>query len=94
MSWLSRIFGGGETSAEPSADAPAEEYKGFRIVPAPQKEGSRYRIGARIEKDVGGEVKTHHMIRADVLETFDDAASASASKAKKMIDEQGEGIFS
>ena len=85
MSLLSKLFGGGASAPEPTA----ENYKDFAITPKPQKEGSRWRVGALIEKDG----KSHHLIRADVLEDRDAADVASIGKAKQMIDEQGERLF-
>ena len=84
MSLLSKLFGGG-SAPEPQS----ETYEGFKITPRPAKEGSRYRIGATIEKDG----QTHHLIRADMLETLDDANQASVRKARQMIDEQGVRLF-
>lgn len=84
MSLLSKLFGGGG-GPEPER----ETYEGFTITPNPAREGSRFRIGATIEK---GE-KVHHLIRADMLESLDEANEASVRKAKQMIDEQGERLF-
>ena len=92
MSILSRLFGGGakrETRAESS-----ETYKDFRIIAAPQSDAEGYRVGARIEKDVDGEVKVHHLLRADTLRSLEEAEAFSIRKAKQVIDEQGERIFS
>ena len=86
MSWLSKIFGGG-AAGEPAA--PAETYKDFSITPQPMKEGQGWRIGALIEKDG----QSHRLIRADVINDLDTARSASVSKAKQMIDEQGVRLF-
>jgi hypothetical protein len=85
MSLFSKLFGGGGTAPEPAS----ETYEGYKITPNPAREGSRFRIGATIEK---GD-KTHHLIRADMLETQEDANAASIRKAKQMIDEQGERLF-
>ena len=85
MSLFSKLFGGGGTAPEPES----ETYEGYKITPNPAREGSRFRIGATIEK---GD-KIHHLIRADMLETLEDANAASIRKAKQMIDEQGERLF-
>lgn len=90
MSIFSKLFGGGEPS-EPAG--PNEIYKGFRIFAEPAKEGSRFRVGARIEMDDGDDTRTHHLIRADVLETRELAVEVSVSKARQVIDEQGARIF-
>ncbi|MEM9709409.1 MAG: HlyU family transcriptional regulator [Pseudomonadota bacterium] len=89
MSLFSKLFGGGGVAPE----AETVEYEGFRITAAPAPEGNRFRIGARIEKEIDGEAKTHHLIRADVLDSRDQADQVSIAKAKQMIDEQGDGIF-
>ena len=90
MSILSRLFGGGKGSVSEPA---AEEYDGFRIFAEPMKDGSKFRIAARIERDVGGETKVHQLIRADTLESHEAAVTASSAKAKQVIDEQGDRLF-
>jgi hypothetical protein len=89
MSLLSRLFGGGGSGPEPQA----ESYKGFAITPTPIREGTRYRISAKIVKEVAGQTKTHTLIRADTLESLDAAAEASTAKAKVLIDQQGDRLF-
>ncbi len=88
MSLFSRLFGGSKKS-EPEPVA----YEGFNIFPEPMAEGGKYRLSARIEKIVGGEHKTHQVVRADVFDSRDEAESLSVAKAKQVIDEQGERIF-
>lgn len=84
MSLFSRLFGGTAKSApEP------ERYEGFLIHPEPVSEGGRWRVAARIEKDG----REHRMIRADSFENEDTAVEAAILKGKRLIDEQGEGIF-
>lgn len=87
---FARIFGLGGASKPAVA---AEEHNGFAIYPEPVKEGTQWRIAARIEKEVDGEVKVHRLIRADTLESEEAARAASVGKAKQVIDEQGERIF-
>jgi hypothetical protein len=89
MSLLSRLFGGGAPKPPPEP----EDHKGFAITPCPIREGSRFRISARIEKTVGGTPRSHTLIRADVYESEGDAIAASAAKARQMIDEQGDRLF-
>ncbi|MEO0485228.1 MAG: HlyU family transcriptional regulator [Pseudomonadota bacterium] len=87
MSLLSRLFGGG---SEPSKDEPAgEEYAGFTVYVAPQKDAGGYRVAARIEKDG----RVHQMIRADVVASLEEAQTTTLLKAKALIDQQGERIF-
>lgn len=88
MSLLKKLFGG----SGPKAPEPVT-YEGFLIFPDSQAEGSNYRLGARIEKEIGGELKVHHMIRADTFQTADAANDAAIHKAKLMIDQMGERLF-
>ena len=85
MSLLSRLFGrGGGSPSEPPV-----EHQGFSIRAEPMDEGSRFCVGARIEKDG----RTHTMIRAETLESREAAVEASIAKARSLIDQQGETIF-
>jgi hypothetical protein len=90
LGWLA---GGSSGTAEESA-AEAVEYKGYRIRAAPQSEKGQYRTAGTIEKDMPDGMKEHRFVRADVFATRDDALSFSISKAKQLIDQQGDRIFS
>lgn len=87
MSLFSRLFGGGRSEPDP------EIHEGFRIIPEPQPGGGGYRLAARIEKEIGGETRVHHMIRADQVHDRDEAVAFSIRKAKQLIDEQGDALF-
>ncbi|WP_102110008.1 HlyU family transcriptional regulator [Oceaniglobus roseus] len=93
MSILSRLFGGNSGKPKAAEEAAAETYEGFRIVPTPMDEGATYRVCARIEKEVGGETKSHTLIRSDTLPGREEAVAASIRKAKQLIDERGERLF-
>ena len=88
MSILKKLFGGGE-----APKAATITYEGFAIYPEPIREGTSFRIAARIEKEIDGEVKSHQLIRADTLESQSAASDASVNKAKQIIDEQGDALF-
>jgi hypothetical protein len=88
MSLFSKLFGGaGKPAREP------EIYKEFRIFPEPQSGSGGYRLAARIEKEMAGEIKVHHLLRADQIQSLDEAEAFSIRKAKQLIDEQGDRIF-
>jgi hypothetical protein len=90
MPFWSRIFG--STPSEP-APARGEDYKGFRITPAPIQEGGQFRVSARIEKAIDGTTRTHTLIRADTMASRDEAAAISLAKARQVIDERGAALF-
>ncbi len=91
MSIFSKLFGGGGGGSKLQAEP--ELHKEYRIYPEPKSESGGYRIGARIEKDIDGEVKVHHMIRADKCQSPEEAETMSLLKAKVLIDQQGDDIF-
>ncbi len=89
MSLLSRLLG----KTGPQADAEAVTHQGFRIIPSPVKEVGGYRVSAQIEKEIGGQTRTHVLIRADTCQSRDEAVSMSAAKAKQAIDQLGDSLF-
>ncbi|WP_112322459.1 HlyU family transcriptional regulator [Oceanibium sediminis] len=89
MSLFSKLFGGGASTPE----VEPETHNGFRIIPEPIPEGGQFRLAARIEKEVGGETRSHKMIRADTFTSAEDAVKAASAKARQVIDEQGERLF-
>ncbi|SFR43612.1 hypothetical protein SAMN04488005_1930 [Yoonia tamlensis] len=89
MSLFKRLFGG---SAAPAV-VPSEEYNGYTITPEPIREGGKFRLAAKIEKEIDGELKVHQLIRADMLESENVARTEGAAKARVVIDQQGDSIF-
>ncbi|EFL91051.1 HlyU family transcriptional regulator [Ahrensia sp. R2A130] len=88
MSFWSKLFGGGGDAAAPEVEA--EIYKDFELRPAPMPEGGQFRLAGKISK---GE-KTHQLIRADLFPDKDQCNAAFSRKARQVIDEQGDRIFS
>ncbi|MEQ9695410.1 HlyU family transcriptional regulator [Shimia sp. SDUM112013] len=93
MSFLKKLFGSSSDEKGEAPKAPPIEHNGFMIYPQPIKEGTTYRVSARIEKVVGGELKTQVLVRADTLNDPGEAANMSSTKAQQVIDEQGEKLF-
>lgn len=87
MSLFGRLFG--TKKPEPQG----VDHKGFRIFPEPLKDGSEYRLAARIEHGDGDALKFHHLIRADAFTSPEAASDASLAKAKQLIDQMGERLF-
>ena len=90
MSLVSRLFGG---SSGAKADVEAVSFQDFSIYAEPEQAGGGYRINARIEKEIDGEIKSHRMIRADTCNSIDEARDLTIAKAKILIEQQGESIF-
>ena len=94
---LKSLFAGLAAGSGTSASAaPAEtvEYKGYRIKPAPYPNNGVYQTAGTIEKDGPDGVREHRFVRADTHPNRDDAIAFAVSKAKQIIDLQGDRIFS
>lgn len=87
-----RLAGGAGAPAQEVASDPVE-YSGYRIRPAPYAAGSGYQTAGVIEKDFPEGVKEHRFVRAETHPSRDDAVAFSISKAKQIIDQQGDRIF-
>jgi len=96
LSGIKNLF---KTSDEQPAEVEVEqsiEYKGFNIVPTPIAEGGQFRVAATISKEqeeADAELKTHQLIRSDIIPSRDECINITVRKAKMMIDQQGDGIF-
>ena len=71
----------------------AVEYKGYTIRPEPRREGSQWLTAGVITKQFADEVKEQHFIRADKHGGKEAAEDFSITKAKQIIDEQGDKLF-
>jgi hypothetical protein len=87
---LAGARGGGEADAPA---APAVEYKGYRIKAAPFRANGHFQTAGTIEKDTPEGVKEHRFIRADTHQSKEDAVAFAVSKAKQIIDLQGDRMF-
>ena len=86
--FFKRLFGGGSGDAAP--DEPAETYKGIAITVAPKREADgQWRVAGSLRRDG----RTRPFLRADLLASREAAAEASLSKAKLIIDQNGESLW-
>lgn len=93
MSFLKKLFGLGGSAQAPANDTPPEIYKGYTIQPAPVEENGVFQISGTISREVDGVMKEHHFIRADRLPAREVATEMTLSKARQMIDMEGDRIF-
>ncbi|MEX1058534.1 MAG: HlyU family transcriptional regulator [Natronospirillum sp.] len=94
LKWLKQLLGNsGETATTTTgAVQHEEEYHGYCLRIAPQKQGGQYRIAATIHK-LDNPEKVHKLIRADLLPTLDVATEHSLSKARQAVDQLGDRLF-
>lgn len=90
MGRLSGAARAGDTGGKRGA---ALEYNGFLIQAAPLQDGSHWLTAGFISKTIGDEQKEHQFIRADTHASREDAEAFSITKARLIIDEQGEKLF-
>jgi hypothetical protein len=94
---LSSLFGGLFGRKEAAGEAPAaeaaSEYKGYAIRPAPRKQGANWLLAGTIAKQFPEGLKEHHFVRADTFASRDEAVAFAVTKARQIIDEQGDRIF-
>jgi hypothetical protein len=95
MSFLKRLFGGGDKAADASAPAVARqvEHKGFLVSATPYKADGQYQTCGIVSKEIGGVLKEHKFIRADRFASLDDAVEVSLKKGLQLVDEQGDKVF-
>jgi hypothetical protein len=93
MSFWKKLFGSGSVEETEGERGAAEEYKGFTIRAAPYKSEGQFQTAGIVEKEIAGVRKEHKFIRADRHASYDDAVAFSLSKARQLVDEQGEQIF-
>lgn len=85
---------GERADAEPEATSgPPVEYNGYRIRPAPYRNGSAYQTAGTIEKDFPDGTKEHRFIRADTHASLDDAMAFALSKGRQIVDQEGDRMF-
>ncbi len=95
MSFLKKLFGGGETSAvaaEPKAKKQLE-YNGFTVKATPYKEGGQWQTCGTVSKTIDGAVKEHRFIRADRFSDEESAADHAILKGQQIVDQVGERVF-
>ena len=91
MKFLKSLFGGGKEGT--SNEEEVVEYSGFRIQPAPKSAGHGWTTEAIITKDIDGQNRSHHFIRADQSSDREAAISLAVTKSRIMIDQVGDKIF-
>ncbi len=85
-------LGGGAPAAEATHET--VEYNGYRITPAPYRANNQFQTAGVIEKDFPDGPKQHRFVRAETHPSMDDAVSFAITKAKQIIDQQGDRMFS
>lgn len=85
------------TSGQAAEEAPkvarSEQYEGFTIEAAPQRDPAGWRVRGVISKEIDGEQQSRTFIRADTYPDRETAVDMSMTKGRRIVDEQGESFF-
>ena len=95
MSFLKRLFGGGEANGDAASAKPAKEieHNGFTIAATPYKNDGQYQTCGIVSKEIDGVLKEHKFIRADRFAGLNEAVDVTLRKGQQIVDEQGDRIF-
>jgi hypothetical protein len=94
MSFFSSLFGRSSGRSETATKAAAPiEYKGYVITAAPFANNGQYQTAGTIAREIDGVRKEHRFIRADSYASYDDAVTFTESKARQIVDLQGDRMF-
>ena len=93
MGFFSNLFGGGSSGPKAAPVAATETIEGVLVEATPMPEGGQFRLAARLTKEIGGETREHTLIRADLFQSREEAASMAMQKARQVIREQGDRLF-
>jgi hypothetical protein len=90
MSFLKKLFGGGET---PPVAPPAIEHKGYTIRATPYQSGGEWQMCGEIERMIEGTLHHHRFVRADRFGSQDMAVEQTFEKGRRIVEQLGDSIF-
>ena len=93
VGFIKKLFGGKSADSATAVRDDAVEYNGFKIEPAPQPEGSQWRLAGYIVRGSDDSAEERPFVRADLFSSREQAAEFAIRKGKQIIDEQGDKLF-
>lgn len=89
------LFGSGK-SEKPAREGESVEYNGYLIVPQCEDLGGQFRVSGWIRKPAteGSPLNEYRFERSDVVPGRDACEELMVSKARRMIDDSGDRLFS
>jgi hypothetical protein len=92
--FLKRLFGAPANENSPPSGDPDEVYKDVELFAQPVKEGGQWRVAGALRKQVGDQKVERKFVRADLLPDEDSAKTAALGKAKLIVDQNGDSLWS
>lgn len=95
MSFLKKLFGGGGGEKTEAGDRVLDQdtYKEFTIRAIEMKVGGEFQLCGEVVMATDDGEKVHRFVRADRLNSADQASEFALSKARQIVDEQGKRLF-
>ena len=91
---LSGLLGGGEKPPSGTPAADPVEYRGYQIISEPDEQGGQYRVSGWIRRvSPEGEAQEYRFERSDLVPGREACDQLMVSKARRFIDEVGDGMF-
>lgn len=91
--WLGGLLGAGGADEPKAAAVAAVEYRDYRILPRPIRQGGQFLTAGMITKSFPDGPKEHRFVRADTHASEEDARRFMVQKAQRLIDEVGDRLF-
>ncbi len=88
-----KLTGGGSGEGGPAPLGPAVEHNGYTIQTAPRPNRGQWLTAGVISKDFPDGAKSQHFVRAETHPSQDQAREFAITKAKQIIDERGDQLF-
>lgn len=77
-----------------AAVAARETYHGFTVLAMPRAEGATWRIAGEIHREGADGPHVYTFVRVDTASDHDAAVQLSLRKARQLVDENGDRLFS
>ncbi|MEM6496225.1 MAG: HlyU family transcriptional regulator [Pseudomonadota bacterium] len=94
VTFLKKLFGvAGSGTGTTVVRGEAVQYNGYRIEPAPEAEGSQWRLAGYILRQNEEDIQETKFVRADMFSSREEASEFTVRKGRQIIDEQGDRLF-
>ncbi|AGY91787.1 hypothetical protein SPICUR_04000 [Spiribacter curvatus] len=88
-----RSMMGRNGGGNPPAVVAETTYQGYTITATPSEDPGGWRVRGQISTTADGSAQSTTFVRADVYGSQEVAAEMTLAKARRLIDEQGSGLF-
>mgnify|MGYP000539584069 CR=1 FL=1 len=91
--FFKRLFASAANENEPQGNDPDEVYNDVELFARPVGEGGQWRVAGTLRKQVEGQVVERKFVRADLLPDQETARTMTLAKARMIIDQNGDSLW-